>query len=47
MITAMTGHVISGGRPGYDRLRLPARERCAGTRALPRAGGMRERREAR
>jgi len=30
----MTGYVIRGGKPGYDRLLLLARERWADTRAL-------------
>jgi SAM-dependent methyltransferase len=34
MITAMTGYVIRGGKPGYDRLLLLARERWPDTQAL-------------
>jgi ubiquinone/menaquinone biosynthesis C-methylase UbiE len=40
MITAMTGYVIRGGRPGYDRLMLLARERWHDTQALLRQAGM-------
>jgi SAM-dependent methyltransferase len=39
MLAAMTGYVIRGGKPGYDRLLLLARERQADTCALfDRAG---------
>jgi ubiquinone/menaquinone biosynthesis C-methylase UbiE len=34
MIAAMGGYVIKGGRPGYDRLALLARERWPDTQAL-------------
>ena len=36
----MTGYVIRGGRPGYDRLALLARERWPDTRALLGQAGM-------
>ena len=40
MITAMSGYVIRGGKPGYDRLRLLARDRWADTRALLERAGI-------
>jgi ubiquinone/menaquinone biosynthesis C-methylase UbiE len=36
----MTGYVIRGGQPGYDRLLLLARERWADTRALLERAGV-------
>ena len=40
MITAMTGYVIRGGKPGYDRLALLARERWPDTQALLKRAGI-------
>ena len=40
MIAAMSGHVIRGGKPGYDRLLLLARERWADTSALLEQAGV-------
>jgi ubiquinone/menaquinone biosynthesis C-methylase UbiE len=40
MITAMTEYVIRGGKPGYDRLMLLARERWPDTRALLERAGI-------
>jgi trans-aconitate methyltransferase len=40
MIAAMTGYVLRGGKPGYDRLLLLARDRWADTRALLERAGI-------
>jgi SAM-dependent methyltransferase len=40
MIAAMTGYVLSGGRPGYDRLAVLARDRWPDTRALLGRAGL-------
>ena len=40
MITAMTSYVIRGGKPGYDRLMLLARERGHDTQALLEQAGV-------
>jgi ubiquinone/menaquinone biosynthesis C-methylase UbiE len=40
MIAAMSGYVIRGGKPGYDRLMLLARDRWADTRALLERAGI-------
>ena len=40
MLTAMTGYVIRGGKPGYDRLLLLARERWPDTHALLEQAGI-------
>ena len=40
MITAMTSYVIRGGKPGYDRLMLLARERGPDTQALLEQAGV-------
>ena len=40
MIAAMTGYVLKGGKPGYDRLLLLARERWPDTRALLERAGL-------
>ena len=40
MIAAVTGYVIRGGRPGYDRLAVLARDRWPDTRALLRRAGL-------
>jgi ubiquinone/menaquinone biosynthesis C-methylase UbiE len=40
MIAAMSGYVLRGGKPGYDRLLLLARDRWADTRALLERAGI-------
>lgn len=40
MIAAITGYVLRGGKPGYDRLLLLARDRRADTRALLERAGI-------
>lgn len=40
MIAAMSGYVLRGGKPGYDRLMLLARDRWADTRALLERAGI-------
>lgn len=40
MIILMTGYVLKGGKPGYDRLQLLARDRWADTRALLKRAGI-------
>ena len=40
MIAAITGYVLRGGKPGYDRLLLLARNRRADTRALLERAGI-------
>ena len=40
MIAAMTSYAIRGGKPGYDRLALLARERWSDTYALLERAGI-------
>jgi ubiquinone/menaquinone biosynthesis C-methylase UbiE len=40
MLALMTSYVIRGGKPGYDRLALLARERWPDTRALLERAGI-------